>query len=107
MAVIFLHGMVQEAKPLLTLREASELTRTSQDWLKTQIDRGLLGCFRVAGRILISPEQVTDFLTLMERRPKIGGRGFTAFARDGVPMQTTNGWVWRRSRERAVDGDEV
>jgi len=98
--------MVKEAKPLLTLREASELTRTSPDWLKSQIDRGLLGCFRIAGKILISPEQVSDFLALLEKRPKIGARGFSAFARDGVPMRTDDGWVWRRPRENNGGGDD-
>jgi hypothetical protein len=85
--------MTNGPRPLLTLREASELTRTSPDWLKRQIDKGVLGCFKVAGKILISPEQVADFLALLEKRPKVGAPGFTAFARDGVPVLTDEGWI--------------
>lgn len=90
-------------KPLLTLRESADLARTSPNWLKKQIDRGTLGCFRVAAKILISPEQLFDFLALMEHRPKIGGRGFTAFARDGVPSLTQEGWVWRMKKTQDLD----
>ena len=92
--------------PLMTLREAAELARSSPDWLKKQIERGLLGCFRVAGKIVISPEQLADFLALVEKRPKIGGRGFTAFARDGIPVFTDNGWIWR-PKNHSGDEDEA
>ena len=94
-------------KPLLTLREVAELARTSPDWLKTQIERGLLGHFRVAGKILISPEQIGDFLALMEKRPKVGGRGFTAFGRDGVPVLTDDGWEWRSKADQQTDDEGI
>jgi hypothetical protein len=86
-------------KPLLTLREAAELVRTSPGWLQGQIDRGLLGCFKVAGKILISPEQISDFMALVEKRPRVGVRGFTAFARDGVPILTDEGWILQPKAE--------
>ena len=91
-------------KPLLNLREAAELCRCSPGWLQQQIERGVCGYVKIAGRLYLSPEMVIDFLRLHEHRPKIGSGGSSALARDGEITHGEDGFEWRARREKTSDG---
>jgi excisionase family DNA binding protein len=58
----------------MTVDEVAEIVRASDTWLRTEVRRGNLKCFYIAGKILISREQLTEWLKLNERPPPGPGR---------------------------------
>jgi excisionase family DNA binding protein len=83
------------AHPFLTVNELAELVRVSPDWIRKEIKWGRLGCFYVGGRPRIAPEQIFDWLVLVEKTPKYGARSLSVLGRDGIWERTFDGWRWK------------
>lgn len=86
-------------RPFLTVDEVADLLRVRREWVLQAIHQGTLGCFRIAGKHRITPEQLTDWLSLMERTPKYGVRGLSVLGREGIWKLTEDGWQWRPNAE--------
>lgn len=58
----------------MTVDEVAELVRASEEWVRIEVRRERLKCYYIAGRILISREQLVEWLKLNEQPPPGPGR---------------------------------
>ena len=86
---------VQALPPFLTVDEIADLLKVGREWVLRACRQGTLGHFVVAGKPRITPEQLIDWLALMEKTPKYEARGLHAFQRDGALELSEDGWIWR------------
>jgi len=94
------------ARPFLTVDEIADLLRVGRDWVLRALTQGTGGHFIVAGKPRITPEQLIDWLRLLERTPKYGVHGLTVLGRDGLWLLTPDGWFWRPVRNEQNKSDQ-
>ncbi len=87
------------SRPFLTVDEVAGLLRVSREWVLRAIHQGTLGHFIVASKPRITPEQLFDWLRLMEKTPKYGARGLSVLEREGTWELTDDGWQWHPQAE--------
>jgi len=87
------------SRPFLTVDEVSDLLRVSREWVLRAIHQGTLGHFIIAAKPRITPEQLFDWLQLMEKTPKYGVRALSVLGREGIWELTEEGWQWRPNPE--------
>jgi excisionase family DNA binding protein len=89
------------SRPFLTVDEISDLLRVSREWVLRAIHQGTLGHFIIAAKPRITPEQLFEWLRLMEKTPKYGARALSVLEREGIWELTEDGWQWRPHPETA------
>ena len=72
------------SRPFLTIDEVADLIRVNRAWVLRAIHQGTLGHFVIANRPRITPEQLFDWLRLMEKTPKYGARQLSVLGREGI-----------------------
>ena len=82
-------------RPFMTVAEVADLLRVSSEWVLRATRQGTLGHFLIAGKPRITPQQIIDWLGLMEKTPKFGVQGLSVLGREGVWELTEDGWQWR------------
>ena len=97
--------MTHTLPPFLSIDEVADLLRVSREWVLRATRQGTLGCFLVAGKPRIMPEQLFDWLVLLEKTPKYGVRGLSVLGRDGIWALTEDGWVWWPKNQGRDDGE--
>jgi len=90
------------SRPFLTVDEVSDLLRVSREWVLRATRHGTLGHFIVAGKPRVTPQQLFDWLALMEKATKYGARGLSVLGREGIWELTDDGWQWRPNTETSA-----
>jgi excisionase family DNA binding protein len=80
--------------PFLTVDEIGELLRVSRAWVLRATRQGTLAYFLIAGKPRITPEQLFDWLLMMEKTAKYNAKGLSVLGRDGTWSFSTDGWTW-------------
>ena len=91
------------SRPFLNIDEVADLIRCNRTWVLRAIHQGTLGHFLIANRPRITPQQLFDWLLLMEKTPTYGTQQLNVLGREGIWDLTEDGWQWRPQAEATRD----